>query len=158
MIKILGTTAMALTILAAGGTALADNHGKNPAVKARQALMQVYSHYIGTLGAMAKGNIEYDAEKAAAAAKSLHVISTEADQSGMWPAETSNAELGDQTRALPAIWSTYPAVMEKSKAMNEATAAMVEAAGVDLDSLRGAMKPLGDSCGGCHKDFRQPKD
>ena len=31
---------------------------------------------------------------------------------------------------------------------------MVAAAGTDLDSLKGAMGPVGKSCGGCHEPFR----
>ena len=158
MIKIVCRPLLLAAIILTGGSALADGHGTNPAVKARQSLMQLYAHYIGTLGAMAKGDVEYNAEQAAAAAKSLNLLASELDQSAMWASGTSNAELGDQTRALPVIWSTYPAIMDKAKALNESSAAMVQAAGVDLDSLRGGMKALGGSCGGCHDDYRQPKE
>lgn len=158
MMKTFGRIALVVAVTSAGGAALADNHGANPAVKARQSLMNLYAHYVGTLGAMAKGEVEYDAEKASGAANSLNLLTSELDQSSMWPPNSSNAELGDETRALPVIWSTYPAISEKAKAMNEATAAMVQAAAVDLASLQGAMKALGGSCGGCHKEYRQSKD
>ena len=36
--------------------------------------------------------------------------------------------------------------------------AMEQAAGGGLDSLKAAIGPLGASCGGCHKAYRQPKD
>lgn len=158
MIRILGSVALLAGVIAMSGTALADSHGGNPAVKARKSLMNLYGHYIGTLGAMAKGEADYDAEKAAGAANSLNVLANDLDQSAMWPQGSSNAELGEETRALPVIWSTYPAIMEKSKAMNEATATMAQAAGTDLASLQGAMKSLGESCGACHKEYRQSKD
>ena len=126
-------------------------------VAARQAQMKLYAFYIGQLGAMAKGAVDYDAEAAGKAAASLNALAG-LDGSKMWPPASSNAELGDATRALPAIWSTYPAVVEKSKEFKSAAAAMADAAGGGLEALQGAMGPLGKSCGGCHEDFRQPKE
>lgn len=126
-------------------------------VGARKAQMQLYAFYIGQLGAMAKGEVDYDAEAAGKAATSLNALAG-LDGSKMWPQGSSNAELGDATRALPAIWATYPAVVEKSKAFKAAAAAMADAAGGGLESLQGAIGPLGKSCGGCHEDFRQPKE
>lgn len=125
------------------------------AVKARQGLMQVYAHYLGTLGAMAKGEVDYNAEAAGAAAASLAAL-TNLDQSNLWPQGSDNEALGDKTRALPALWTTWPAVAESGKAYRDAVAAMADAAGTDLASLQGAMKDLGGSCGGCHKLYRQP--
>ena len=130
---------------------------KDPGVKARQALMQLYAHYIGQLGAMAKGAAPYDAAKASAAANSLAALS-DVSQAAMWAPGTDNGALGDQTRALPAIWSTYPAVAEKGKAFDEAAANMAAVAGDGLDAVRGAIGPLGASCGGCHKEFRAPEN
>ena len=127
------------------------------AVAARQAAMKLYAFYIGQLGAMAKGAVDYDAAAADKAASSLNALAS-LDQSKMWPQGSGNDALGDATRALPAIWTTYPAVSEKGAAFDAAAAAMAEAAGKDLASLQAAMGPLGQSCGGCHEDFRQPKE
>lgn len=154
MLKKASRLFLAFAIIGGSGGALADG---NPTVKARKGLMNLYAHYVSTLGGMAKGAVEYDQEKAAGAANSLQLLASSLDQSGMWTPGTSNAELGEETRALPVIWSTYPAVMEKAKALNEAAAAMSAAAGQDLPSLQAAMKGVGDACGGCHKDYRQPK-
>ncbi len=141
-------------VIFSGGASAQDAEG---AVKARKALMQVYSHYLGTLGGMAKGEIEYDAEAAGAAAASLAALSG-LDQSNLWPQGSDNVALGEATRALPAIWTTYPAVTESGEAFGKAAAAMAEVAGTDLASLQAAMKDLGASCGGCHKSYRQPNN
>ena len=154
MTKVIAAAAIAAS---AGVVAHAGGHGGNPAVKARVSLMNVYAHYLGTLGAMAKGEMEYDAAKADGAAKSLAALSR-LDQSAMWPQGTSTDELGAETRALPVIWTSYPAITEKGKAFGAAAAAMAEAAGTDLASLRGAIGAVGQSCGGCHKEYRQPKE
>ncbi len=134
-----------------GGVAEAQDAERS--VKARQALMQLYAHYLGTLGGMAKGSIDYDAEVAGKVAASLASLSV-VDQSAMWPQGSDTEALGDKTAALPAIWTTFPAIMEKSQAFTDAAQNMADAAGKDLASLQAAMGSLGGTCGACHKDFR----
>ncbi len=149
--------ALAALAVAAATVSPALAADMSKAVEARKAVMGLYSHYLGQLGAMAKGEAPYDAAAAQAAASSLAALAS-LDQSRMWPQGSDNGALGDKTRALPAIWSTYPAIMDKSKAMTTAASALAEKAGTDLDGLRGAIGPVGKSCGGCHEDFRQPKN
>jgi cytochrome c556 len=151
------TIAAGLVAGSIGGVALAGGHEKHPAVKARQASMQLYAHYLGTLGAMAKGKVEYDAARADAAAKSLQAV-VGIDKSAMWPQGTDNGSLPGQTSALPTIWTTYPAIAEKGKALSTVSAKMAEAAGQGLDSLRGAIGEVGGACGACHKAFRAPSN
>lgn len=154
--KIKFAFAAAFAVLAASPAAVSAQDVEK-AVAARQSMMKLYSFYIGTLGAMAKGELDYDAEAASKAATSLNALAS-LDQSKMWPQGSGNDALGEATRALPAIWATYPAIAEKGAALKEAAATMADAAGQGLDPLRGAIGPLGKACGGCHEDFRQPKD
>ncbi len=127
-------------------------------VKARQAFMQIYSFNLGQLGAMAKGEAEYDAKLASASAMNL-LAAAKMDNSAMWPAGSGNdnGALKGKTRALPEIWSTYPKVAEKSTDLKTALEALVKVAGTDLDGLKGAIGPVGKGCGGCHEDFRAEK-
>lgn len=126
------------------------------AVKARQSYMQLNAFNIGLLGGMAKGEIEYDADAAAAAAGNIAALAG-MNQSRFWPPGSDNATLGDEaTEALPAIWAEGSKIGEAAQAYAAAAAAMNEAAGGGLESLRGAMGPLGKSCGGCHENFRKP--
>ena len=152
--KIMLGTAI-LVLGTASITALADGHLEN-AIKARKAVMQLRAYSLGQLGAMAKGEVEYDAAAATAAANNLLALAN-LDQSTMWPQGTDNASMPGKTRALPEIWSTYPAVVEKAKAMVTAAEAMAAAAGTDLASLQGAMGDVGKACGGCHKPFQAPQ-
>lgn len=149
------------TLVVAIGTALApaalsaQDVGKS--VAARKAAMQLYAFYLGQLGAMAKGEVAYDAAAASNAAASLNALAN-LDGSKMWPPGSDNVTLGDETRALPTIWSTYPAITESSAAFKTAAAAMNGAAGGGLEALQGAIGAVGKSCGGCHEDYRQPKE
>ncbi|WP_340107858.1 cytochrome c [Pikeienuella sp. HZG-20] len=140
-----------------GGAGLVAAQDLERAVQARQSLMTLYGHYLGQLGAMAKGETPYDAAKAEAAATSLAGLAT-LDESAMWPEGSDNGALGDKTRALPVIWTTYPAITEKMQAAADATAALAKVAGTDLDSLRAGIGPVGKSCGDCHETYRAPKD
>ena len=142
--------------LAIGTVALADGHGGNPAVKARKAHMQLYAHNLGILGGMAKGDAEFSAELAQAAADNLAVL-VMMNQMSYWQPGTSNAELGEETRALPAGWESanFDDIMAKSTAMAEAAAAMKAAAG-SLEGVQGAISAVGKACGDCHKAYRAP--
>ncbi len=126
------------------------------AIKARQAIMQLYSFNLGSLAAMVKGEADYDAEKAKAFAADL-AAAANMSNTDMWPqgSDSSNAAL--KTRAKPEIWSTYPAIAEKSKAMKAGAEALAKVAGNGLDALKGALGGAGGGCKGCHETYRAPK-
>ncbi|EEX10847.1 cytochrome c-554 [Ruegeria lacuscaerulensis ITI-1157] len=155
MTKFFSFAAVGLFSVAIVGGALAQQ-SENPAVKARKSLMSLYAFNISQLGAMAKGEAEYNAEVAAAAANNLATLS-KVDQSAMWPAGTDNVA-DPSSRALPAIWENFADVGAKGQAFAEAAAAMQAAAGQDLDALKAAMGPLGGACSACHKAYRAPKE
>lgn len=146
------STVLAITV---AGTAFAAGHSDRAiqgAIKARQGQMQLYQHNLGILGAMAKGDVEYDATAAAAAANNIKAVAN-LDAMSMWP-QGSDMDSVEGTRAKADLWTTFPAVMEQSNAMSAAANAMADAAGKDLASLQAAMGPLGGACGSCHKAYR----
>lgn len=146
---------LAAALSLAAGAAGAQDLEK--AVKARKSLMTLYSHYLGTLGAMAKGEAPYDAAVAGGAAASLAALS-KADQMAMWPQGSDSEALGlAKTEALLVAWTSFPAILEKSKALTVAADGLAAAAGTDLAALQGAIGPVGAACGGCHKEYRAPK-
>lgn len=149
---------LAVAGVAIGAIAYADNHisdaQKEAAVKARQAHMTLYSFNLGTLGAMAKDEIPYDAASATAAADTIATLA-QLPQSGYWLPGTDNESM-EKTRALPAIWAEGSDVGTKAGDLVKAATAMQTAAATDLDALKAAMGALGGACGACHKAFRQP--
>lgn len=155
MMKKSSIFATGLLSVALIGTAIA-HEGENPAVKARTSVMQLYAFNLGTLGAMAKGEADYDADAATRAANNL-VVLTQIDQSAMWPAGSDNVS-DPSTRALPAIWENFPDVGAKGQAMAEAAVAMQAAAGQDVEALKAAMGQLGGACSACHKAYRAPEN
>ena len=136
--------------------ALTVSAAKDPnekAIGARQAVMKLQSWYAGPLFGMAKGDIEYDAEKAKAYAEHLSLMA-DVDGAAMWPEGTDNGAYAGKTRALAEIWTTYPEVATKGEALSEAAAALAAVAGDGLDALRSKIGPVGKACKGCHDDFR----
>lgn len=147
--KLLATLSVIAGLTA--GSVVADGHIEG-AIKARQGQMQLYSHYLGILGGMARGNADYDAEAAQAAADSLLAVAT-ISGAAMWP-QGSDMDSVDGTRAKAAIWENFPDVGAKSMAMSDGAKAMAAAAGTDLDALRAAIGGVGGACSACHKAYR----
>ena len=150
------TVGITLAAVAFAGTVWAGSHGGNPAVKARKAHMQLYAFNLGKLGGMAKGEVEYNAEAAQAAANNLAALSS-LSQGAYWPAGTSMDDLGDATEAMPAIWQEGSKAGEIGGQLAEASANLASVAGDGLDALRGAMGGVGKACGTCHETYRKPK-
>lgn len=146
--------AMAASVALIAAPTLAHSaEDMDPNVNARHALMQLYAYNLGVLGGMAQGRMDYDADMAQSAADNLYHLSR-SGSARMWPQGTSNADL-DYSRALPAIWENMSDYGARYGALQEATAAMQAAAGTGLEALQGAIGPIGQSCGGCHRTYRE---
>ena len=136
-----------------GTAALAQDF--SGAVDARQGGMNIMALNIGVLGGMARGNAEYDAEAAQAAADNIAAVSM-LDQRFYWP-EGSDSAAFEGSRALPAIWEDFAGVSEKGQAFGAAAAGLQAAAGNGLEAMQAALGPVGAACGACHDDYRQPR-
>ena len=151
-------TTLQLTLLLAGITlAVTGFAAKDPnlkLLKARQGEMQLRSYNAGPLFAMAKGDIEYDAEMAAQLAGNLKT-QLSLNLGGAWKQGTSIDEYPGKTTALPKIWTTYPEISEYGKRYAKAVNELAAVAGDGADALRSKIGALGKSCKGCHDDFRE---
>lgn len=131
----------------------AEKTPQETATDARQGLMDLIVWEAGPLFEMAKGDIDYDAELAMAKAENLATLSHYAGESLFLP-ESSTEELGDATRALPAIWEREDEFHEAYADFREQAEAVVASADKGPDELRAAVARLGNSCGNCHENFR----
>lgn len=145
---------VSLAALVLGTSVFAAGHGGNPAVKARQAHMQLYGFNLGALGAMAKGEVEYDAEAAQGFANNLAAVAA-LNQAAYWVPGTSNAELGEETRALPKIWEEGSTAGQISGELVEQTAQLAAVASDGQEALGPALGNV-KACGDCHKAYRAP--
>jgi cytochrome c556 len=153
MRKILIGLAVA-SLSVAGVAAAQDEPPFKMEIKARQGIMNYRALNIGVLAAMAKGEAEYDAAKAKAAADNI-VATNKLDASMLWPPGSDNAANSSSTAAA-SIWAEGSDIGALSDKFNAAADAMAAAAGTDLAALQGAMEPLGAACAACHKAHRIP--
>lgn len=156
--RALSLSAIAAAVCLVGSASVfAEGGPHDKAIKARQSMFQIYSFSIGVLGDMAKGKIDYDAALAAEMAANLDAAAN-LGQSAFWPPGSDNAnEENARTRALPAIWETFPAIVEKADGLKAATAVLASSAGDGLEALQGSIGDVGQACKACHDDYRAKK-
>ncbi|QMU57532.1 MAG: cytochrome c [Boseongicola sp.] len=151
----LRSLAVSAAVVAMAGAAIADSHQTNPAIKARQALMELYGHNNYYLLNMSRGRIDYNAESAQAAADSLSAL-MQVSQMRMW-APGTDAESSAGTRASPDIWANFPDVFAKAGAVVVAVGELQQVAGDGADALAPAIAKVNGACNACHKDYRLPE-
>ena len=130
----------------AAGAALA-HQGASGVVKARMDGMGVQQTAMKTLGAMARGQADFDAETAAAA------FVTVAEAGRHVPAQFEVQDLSAPSEALPAIWENWDDFVAKSEAMVRAA----DVAPADLAELRAGLGAVGQTCSACHEVYREPQ-
>lgn len=140
-----------LTLTAPG---FAAKDPKMKAIKARQGEMQLRAFNAGPLFAMAKGDIDYNAEMASKLAGNLKLL-LDLDNGRAWMKGTDNEAYPGKTTSLPKIWTTYPEIGEYGKKYRSAVTELAAAAGNGADALKSKIGALGKSCKGCHDEFRE---
>ncbi len=153
--SIIGATILAATTVAIALPLTAQAPDFKNEITARQSVMRLYAFNIRQLAAMAKGELDYDATRAAAAADNLAKLAT-LDQSLMWPQGSDNFSV-ENTRAMPDLWSNMGDAQSKQTALIAATGTLAEVAGDGLDAVRANLGPVGQACSACHKAYREPK-
>ena len=152
-------TSQVLLILAGLTLAAPGFAAKDPninAINARIGEMQLRAFNAGPLFAMAKGKMEYNAEQAGKLAGNLKLL-LDLDTSRHWPPGSDNKKYSKETRALPAIWTTYPEIGKYGKKYATAVTELSGVAGNGLDALRSKIGALGKSCKGCHDEYQAEK-
>ncbi|MDH3218732.1 MAG: cytochrome c [Gammaproteobacteria bacterium] len=150
----LGLMIIGLTLATSGFAA------KDPlknAIKARQGEMQLRAFNAGPLFAMAKGQMDYDADMASKLAGNLKLM-LDLDTSRHWPKGSDVDNYMGETTALPKIWTTYPEIGKYGKKYAAAVNEVAAVAGNGADALKSKIGALGDSCKGCHDEFREKKN
>ena len=123
------------------------------AMKARQSYFTLLGANIGPLAAMAKGEIDYDAELERVHVGNLVRLATY-NAFPHFPAGSSNEDRAGKTRALPAIWADFQGFVSRHEEFNTAVAGLEQVAGQGRAALGPAVGRLGETCKACHDDFR----
>ena len=119
------------------------------AIDYRQGVFSAIKWHFGTMGAMVKGKMDYDAEDFARRAEIVAQLS-QLPKEGFIEGSYS----GD-TDALPAIEENWDKFEGGMNMLAESTAKLAEvAASGDMDQIRPAFGEVGKTCKGCHDNFK----
>ena len=134
--------------MAAGPAAHADASAD---IKYRQAVMKALGSHMGSVAAIAKGEVGHAGHMAGHAA----AIDALASMTGDVFPEGSGSEA---TRAKDEIWRDTAGFEAAVKAFQAAAAKLTEAAEAgDAGAVGAALGGVGKTCGGCHRAFRKPR-
>lgn len=149
-LKSLTTAVLALSAALVGVSASADTlkFGKSEdAVKYRQSSLFVMSQHFGSLGAMANGRAEFNADLAKQNGAVLETIAALP-----WQAFGAGTEGG---KTKPEAWSQKAKFDEHAnKFVAEAGKLAAAAKTGDLAQLKAAFGPAAQTCKACHDAFR----
>lgn len=119
------------------------------AIDYRQGVFQAIKWHFGTMGAMVKGKMDYDADDFTRRAEIVSQLSHLP-----WEGFVEGSYSGD-TDALPAIADNWDKFEGGSNMLMEKTAALAAAAKTgDMDQIRPAFGEVGKTCKGCHDNFK----
>ena len=153
--KHLTLIAATATATALAATGFADSHEEMPGeIVARHGQMQIMALNLGVIGNMARGNTDYDADAAQAAADNLVAISG-VSQDLLWPDSTSDHPA---SHALPTVWTDRDGFFAAWDDFGEGAAQLQAVAGDGMDAMRAGLGAVGRTCGGCHDDYRMSDD
>jgi cytochrome c556 len=143
--------ALMLIALAASlcGTAIAADPDES--VRARQTVLKNMGKEMKVIGAIGKSDIESQRKDLVASANAMRAMA--AEPWAYFGQETAITRLN--TEAKPEIWSD-PAGFRTAQEgfINAANALAIGAATDKPDDVRAKIKALGDSCGACHRQFK----
>lgn len=135
------------TLLAVGmtGTAMAEVD-KDAVIKYRQSAFTVAGWNMGVLGGMLKGDIEYNADEAKAAAVRINEMAKLVGDTfidGTYEGSNAKAEIADEKEKFNGMLENF---VKESEAMLTAAS--------EKKTLAPQMGKLGGTCKTCHDDFK----
>jgi cytochrome c556 len=141
--------ASAATVLAIGaGSAFAQFQNAEKAIEYRQSVMTIINTHFGRIGSVVKGIAPYNKDDVSKNAEIVVMMSTLP-----WQAFGPGTEGG---KAKPEIWSDNAKFKAAADKMQVAVANLNTAAqSGDLESIKKAFGAAGQTCKGCHDDFKK---
>jgi cytochrome c556 len=148
----LNRLALCLAAVAGLGVALpaaAQFAKPEDAIKYRQSAMALQNYHLGRLFAMVNGQVPFDAK---AASEQIEVVAMLNRM--QFVAFTDGSDLG-ATKAKPSIWAEKDKFAAKVAKSQEDVGKLVVAGRTgNLDQIKAATGAVGQSCKGCHDEYR----
>lgn len=131
------------------GSASADEEGT---IKYRQGIMKAQAGYMSAMGMVVQGRADF-AANLGDHARGLHVLSKTVPT--LFP---EGSDFGE-TDALEKIWQDMDGFRAKAGDAEQAAAELVAATqSGDRGRIAQAYRAVGESCKGCHEDYRRKKN
>ena len=144
------TAIITALLVAAAPAALAENPGDF--IKYRQAMMKAIGGHTGATSQIVRGKVNPEG------ALQMHANALAELSKDLTSLVPEGSDFGE-TKAKEGIWSDWAKFEKAADDAKSATAAFAEAVtGGDAEKISTAFKSVGDSCKGCHKEFRQKDD
>ena len=141
-------TCSAIALSVSAGFAFAQFQNTEKAVEYRESVFTVMANHFGRIGAVVKGEAPYNKDEVAKNAAIVAMMSTLP-----WQAFGPGTEGG---KAKPEVWSDNAKFKAASEKMQLAVADLNKAAqSGDLESIKKAFGAAGQTCKGCHDDFKK---
>ena len=142
---------MAIAFIASCGLALAHS-GATGIVKQRMDSMKDIAAQMKQIGAMIKGERDYDAGLAASAADAI------AQHAGMMPSLFPEGSNEGPSEALSSIWSDWDGFTQSAGDLESRAVALSDAAksASRAAEIRAPFAAVGKTCSSCHEDYRKP--
>lgn len=147
----------AMIALVLGGTAALAHKGATGIVKERMDQMGGIAKAMKAMGAMFKGDVDYDAEQVRLLARDV-AASGGTEMSVLFPKDS----LQHPSEARPEIWSDWDTFSTRADEMQAAAVALANGAANPTDGSAGPkpadlFQDLAQTCKSCHQDFRIKK-
>lgn len=140
---------LAASVVTLAGPASAQFAKPEDAIKYRKNALFVMQQNFARVGAMAAGKAPFDAKVAAESAAVAEYLSKLP-----WAGFGESTDKGD-TKAKPEIWTESAKFKEYAEKMQtELTKLSAAAKTGNLESIKTAMGPAGESCKTCHDAYR----
>jgi len=147
--------ALGLSLAVAGTAPLVYAHsGATGVMKERMEMMKGMGDAMKTMGAMFKGQADYD--PAVIAEKAAYL----ADHANDIPELTPEDSNDHPSEALPIIWQEWDGYVESSELLATEGAKLVDIAnnGAEERAAKIQFAKVSKTCGTCHEKYRKPKD
>jgi cytochrome c556 len=145
-----GIALMIAALLASAASAQAEEPENY--IKYRQAMMTAIGGHNGATTQIMRGKVDPEGDLV------IHANALAALSSNIPRLFPEGSDFGE-TKAKDEIWSQWDKFEQAANDAKMATAAFSEAVSSgDADRIAKTFKDVGDSCKGCHKEFRQKDD
>lgn len=144
----------AAVVLAAAPVRAADPAagGDEGAIQYRQHLMGSIGGDMGAIGDILKYGLPFP-QNVAVHAQNL------ARSAGLIPSAFERRVVSGPTDAKPEIWQQHEDFVDHAKKLEAEAKKLEQVAGsADRAAIGRQVKAVGEACGGCHEDFRKPKE